>query len=448
MKHVATYRLIHGITAITLWLACTFSASACTETDMLKLIGTLEGPDGYNDFYAKGAPPPSNLTAMTVDEVLAWQRDIRRNVVSTAAGRYQVIYTTLKDMRDKGVVSGTDRFNAFTQDKIARTLLYQTGYRTGSTSGAVANRIAGIWAALPVVEGPGAGLSYHHGIAGNRAHITADTFRKFLACEIHITEVVLESQALSVATSLSATIEELIEEMANVSNTSIAKLIPLALYILAIFAGVDLVYRLARGIFQGQGLGQLFQDLMFHMLTVGFFILIITYSGEIITAVADVAHHLSEDVTGISDYNIPELIVEKMIFLLQALRAANTMDPVSATLASQFAFLGFLMFCASMTLVISLYVRIFLVATFGIITAGFGAWDATHAIGRSYVMMLASFILQLLVVTYILITLTSIFAQTDPESAPLASGIIFLFFEILGFVLLLTLPPAIGKLVK
>ena len=187
---------------------------------------------------------------------------------------------------------------------------------------------------------------------------------------------------------------------------------------------------------------------MFHMLTVGLFILIITYSGEIITAVADVAHHLSEDVTGISDYNIPELIVEKMIFLLQALRAANTMDPVSATLASQFAFLGFLMFCASMTLVISLYVRIFLVATFGIITAGFGAWDATHAIGRSYVMMLASFILQLLVVTYILITLTSIFAQTDPESAPLASGIIFLFFEILGFVLLLTLPPAIGKLVK
>ena len=62
------------------------------------------------------------------------------------------------------------------------------------------------------------------------------------------------------------------------------------------------------------------------MLTVGFFILIITYSSEIISAVADVAQRLSQDVTGISDYNIPELFDEKMIFLLQALRAANTMD--------------------------------------------------------------------------------------------------------------------------
>ena len=112
---------------------------------------------------------------------------------------------------------------------------------------------------------------------------------------------------------------------------------------------------------------------MFHMLTVGFFILIITYSSEIISAVADVAQRLSQDVTGISDYNIPELFVEKMIFLLQALRAANTMDPVSAALASLFSFLGFLMFCASMTLVITLYVRIFSGRNIWIITAGFGA---------------------------------------------------------------------------
>ena len=125
-------------------------------------------------------PPPKRLTAMRVDEVLAWQTQVRAaGNPSTAAGGYQIIRQTLDRMVKNGTVSRTALFNADTQDRLARSLIGECGSSANRVR--FANCLAGIWAALPLVSGPNRDRSAHHGIVGNRAHTTPKTILALLA---------------------------------------------------------------------------------------------------------------------------------------------------------------------------------------------------------------------------------------------------------------------------
>lgn len=145
-----------------------------------QLIGSIEAPQGYNQVYGGSRiQPPRPLETMTVDEVLDWQnRSVRAGSASTASGRYQIIRGTLKGLRDQGHVSGSDRFDARTQDRLADVLLERRGlskYQSGQISAErFANNLAQEWASLPVVTGNRRGQSHYHGDGLNKALTTPE----------------------------------------------------------------------------------------------------------------------------------------------------------------------------------------------------------------------------------------------------------------------------------
>ncbi len=160
------------------------SASTPHTRDLLTFIRALEAPRGYDDYERRiPLPPPKNLTAMSVGEVLAWQGRVRAaSAPSTAAGGYQIIRATLQKLLDTGVVSRADTFDPATQDRLARALIAECGAKgPPAHHPRYGNCLAGIWAALPLTAGPNTGRSAHHGLAGNRALTRPATVLALLA---------------------------------------------------------------------------------------------------------------------------------------------------------------------------------------------------------------------------------------------------------------------------
>lgn len=153
------------------------TASSTDLAPLLDLIGTAEGA-GYNTWENRVDERPSkSLTSMTVQEVLDWQEYLRNRpggVISTASGRYQIIYLTLRGVVQSGGISANDRYNGETQDRAAISLMRGRGlssWLSGSISDETfANNLAQEWASLPVVTGPNRGRSYYAGdSAGNNS---------------------------------------------------------------------------------------------------------------------------------------------------------------------------------------------------------------------------------------------------------------------------------------
>jgi len=120
---------------------------------------------------------------MTVGEVLDWQARVRRaGAPSTAVGGYQIIRPTLERLARLHGIGHDTPFDAATQDRLARHLLDECG-----APGPVdrhpeyGNCLAGIWAGLPLISGPGRGRSAYRGIAGNRALTSPETVLAALA---------------------------------------------------------------------------------------------------------------------------------------------------------------------------------------------------------------------------------------------------------------------------
>lgn len=144
---------------------------------LLDLIGRAEAPQGYDQvFGGSRLAPPRPITTMTVAEVLAWQdRSVAAGSASSAAGRYQIIRKTLRDIVRAGVLSPNETFSPAAQDRAAEYLLKRRGlddYRAGRISrDRFGDRLAQEWAGLPVVTGPRAGNSYYAGDGLNSATV-------------------------------------------------------------------------------------------------------------------------------------------------------------------------------------------------------------------------------------------------------------------------------------
>lgn len=147
---------------------------------ILDVIGKHESRGDYNTVWGGIAAKdrPANLSAMTVKQVIAWQAKIRAmGYGSTAAGKYQIIYNTLR-----GLGGDTSRrFDAATQDSMAMQLLSGRGfmrYLTGQrTTDDMALELAKEWASLPV---PTTGRSYYAGDGLNKAHASVGEVRAAL----------------------------------------------------------------------------------------------------------------------------------------------------------------------------------------------------------------------------------------------------------------------------
>ncbi|MGG5811473.1 hypothetical protein [Falsiroseomonas sp. CW058] len=131
-------------------------------TDLLGLIGRAEGTDrgrGYNETLGYGAfiGGDRDLTGMTLDEIDEMQGAMLRHpgntLNSSAAGRYQITRSTLRDLRGALGLDGSERFDAAMQDRLATALAERRGLRQFQ-AGAISrdefqSRLAREWASIP-----------------------------------------------------------------------------------------------------------------------------------------------------------------------------------------------------------------------------------------------------------------------------------------------------------
>ena len=157
---------------------------AANDVEFLNLMGNLEAPRGFgtvSDFAP--ALPEHPLVEMTLADVLDYQREIRAmGTISSAVGRYQFIYLTLRDLVETHGISGDLRFDGEIQTYLARFLMHQCGfYDPAMPDVQLANCLAGVWAALPLVSGPQRGHSAYADDGVNKAFVAPEIVLDVLA---------------------------------------------------------------------------------------------------------------------------------------------------------------------------------------------------------------------------------------------------------------------------
>jgi hypothetical protein len=117
---------------------------------------------------------------MTIREVLAWQDRIDPLYRSEAAGRYQILEDTLRDLYVEAGMTLDSKFDKAGQDRLAMALLKRRGldkFLHGYLSvNKFCNELAKEWASLPVVDGPKKGRSYYAGDGLNAAGVDVEPF--------------------------------------------------------------------------------------------------------------------------------------------------------------------------------------------------------------------------------------------------------------------------------
>lgn len=150
--------------------------------DALKnLIGHYESGNDYNRVFGPGEKRMP-LTNMTINQVLAWQRNyVNNGSASSAAGRYQIIQETLRGLKNEMGLTGNEKFDAAMQDRMFNHLAQRRGLND-FVSGRISEdrfmrNLSQEWASLPKDN---SGLSYYHGDGLNRAHASAASVRAAL----------------------------------------------------------------------------------------------------------------------------------------------------------------------------------------------------------------------------------------------------------------------------
>jgi muramidase (phage lysozyme) len=135
---------------------------------VLNLIGTSEGTDkgrGYNETLGYGAYTggPVNLVGMTLDQIDKLQTKMlqhpKNKLRSSALGRYQIIRTTLRAIREQLGLTGNEMYDAEMQDRLGCYLLGQRGidkWLAGRLSlDTLIRNLAQEWASIPKPDGKG-----------------------------------------------------------------------------------------------------------------------------------------------------------------------------------------------------------------------------------------------------------------------------------------------------
>ena len=152
--------------------------------------GRDDRPSYDTMFGFRPISPP--LTAMTVQQAIAAGPDWTRRHGSSAAGAYQFLNATLKDLRPHLGPTVSRRMTPETQDLLALALLNRRGYQEfmrGEISQVqFAKRLAMEWASFPVLEETrGAhrklrrGESFYAGDAFNAARVKPEAVEALLS---------------------------------------------------------------------------------------------------------------------------------------------------------------------------------------------------------------------------------------------------------------------------
>jgi hypothetical protein len=136
---------------------------AGSPTALLSLIAAHESDNNYNAYigHSQNTPAQLNVTGMTLDQVLQWQRSAIASgkYPSTAIGKYQIIMPTMQGLIKTMGLSGDTVYSPELQDQMAMQLLKERGYdqfKAGTMSaGTFQDNIAKEWASMPTSAGNG-----------------------------------------------------------------------------------------------------------------------------------------------------------------------------------------------------------------------------------------------------------------------------------------------------
>lgn len=147
--------------------------------DLLNTIATVESKGNYNAYFGNAANSQINFTAMSVADVLAWQKDfIAKGSPSSAVGRYQFVNTTLSGLITSLKIDPETPFDQSLQDKLAVALLERRGLQAYMNKqinrDEFAHNLSMEWAALPRVIGDNPSQSYYEGDGLNQARLSID----------------------------------------------------------------------------------------------------------------------------------------------------------------------------------------------------------------------------------------------------------------------------------
>lgn len=162
-----------------------------TYRPLLDLIGYTEGTDkgdGYNETLAYGAYTGGdvNLVGMTLGEIDNLQTKMLRHPKnkwnSSAIGRYQIVRTTLRKIKEQLNLSDGELFNEEMQDRMACYLLGGRGidlYLKGRmTENTLINNLAKEWASLPTTKDRGYYGGQHAAVKSARVRTVLSEVKK------------------------------------------------------------------------------------------------------------------------------------------------------------------------------------------------------------------------------------------------------------------------------
>lgn len=147
------------------------SSSSGQEAKLLDFVSQHESKGKYNAVYGN-ADSKVDLGQFSLDEILGHQQYARRRgAKSTAIGKYQIIYKTLRGLKKELGLTGKEKFTPELQDALGLALLKRRGldkFRAGKISKrAFALNLSQEWASLP---NPNTGRSFYAGDSvGNRS---------------------------------------------------------------------------------------------------------------------------------------------------------------------------------------------------------------------------------------------------------------------------------------
>ena len=443
MKRDALARNLSGLFWVAiLWLLTALASLACTEDDILQLVGQLEAPGGYDTVYSGATPPPRPITSMAVNEVLLWQRQTARaGSVSTAAGQYQVIRPTLQRLVDQGVVSGSERFDSRTQDRLGRHLLRETGYRDGDTSPATANRIAQVWAALPDLR---TGQSAYEGIAGNHSLITANSWQGVLDCSIAPDDPRLagEIATIQLGEQFGFHWDRALEEMAASADRIMDAMAGIAIGLLLTFFVIDLVIRGGGWLFTGQLPGMM-RGFVMRLLIVLLCLALLLAPETFLQALRTIAFEIA-GAAGASDFSLSNFAAGRMVLVFSLLEGLMVYPAPVRAAVQAFVLPIIVTGAAQIAAMIYWSLNLVLIGASGLLALGFGGLQETTPTAKAYMRQMVGAALALVTALVIIALTTPIAGDILAASRnPLPAVMTILLLEVIATVLVWALPQVL-----
>lgn len=145
--------------------------------DLLNTIAKVESRSNYNAYFGNSTNASIQFTSMTVNEVLAWQKQfVEQGNPSSAVGKYQFIDSTLQGLVRELNINENMKFDETLQDRLAARLLERRGiykYVNNEISREeFAHSLSKEWAALPKAVGENPERSYYAGDGLNKAQLS------------------------------------------------------------------------------------------------------------------------------------------------------------------------------------------------------------------------------------------------------------------------------------